>query len=69
MLSVEVVDLHPTLSGLRVGLIVKHKSGWVRFSDCVVPWRLLVEPEVVRRLVALSAEPPEDRWEEQLELF
>lgn len=64
MLEVAVSQLHPTFRGLRCGLTISHKSGWVRFSTVIVPWALLLEPEIMRELVArhlavLDA-PPED---------
>jgi hypothetical protein len=65
--EVTCVGAMPTREGLYCGLRLEHRSGWVLFSDVVVPWEELDTPEVRDHLDRLAFYvPSEDELTEPL---
>jgi len=50
-MDIKFEGLSPTTKGIRVGLVVKGKGGWIKFGTLEIPWHALRDRDVVRALL------------------
>lgn len=63
-MDIKFEALSPSLSGLKVGLVVRGKSGWVRFGVLEIPWTSLRERDVMRALLLSDSDSDYEHLED-----